>query len=318
MPRQPVTITRPVSENTCRFGLDSFLSGAPYRVNNRKYVQILFDGQQQIVGARIRTYLLERSRLVFQPETERNYHIFYQLCSGAPMKERRDYKLDGGVTSFHYLRQGGDATVTIPGVDDAEEFRGTQTALSTVGISVEKQWAVFKLLAALLHLGNVKIIPGRNDCNIDDVDPALQTATQFLGVRLEEFKKWTVKKQITTRTEKIVTSLNAQQALVVRDSVAKFVYACMFEWLVAVVNESLVGENGEGANRAEYFIGVLDIYGFEHFKKNRYVPLMYVSTCAATEHDSHYSFEQFCINYANEKLQQEVRQCLRTSETKSR
>lgn len=190
------------------------------------------------------------------------------------MKERRDYKLDGGVTSFHYLRQGGDATVTIPGVDDAEEFRGTQTALSTVGISVEKQWAVFKLLAALLHLGNVKIIASRNDSNIDDLDPALQTASQFLGVRLEEFKRWTVKKQITTRTEKIVTSLNAQQATVVRDSVAKFVYACLFEWLVAVVNESLIGENGEAANRAEYFIGVLDIYGFEHFKKNRYASLM--------------------------------------------
>ncbi|KIO19182.1 hypothetical protein M407DRAFT_31169 [Tulasnella calospora MUT 4182] len=250
-----------------------------------KYLQILFDGKQQIVGARIRTYLLERSRLVFQPETERNYHIFYQLCAGAPMKERRDYKLDHGVTSFHYLRQGGDASVSIPGVDDAEEFRQTQTALSTVGISVEKQWAVFKLLAALLHLGNVKIIPGRNDSNIDDMDPALQTASQFLGVRSDEFKRWTTKKQITTRSEKIVTALNAQQANVVRDSVSKFVYACLFEWLVAVVNESLIGENGEAANRAEYFIGVLDIYGFEHFKKN--------------------SFEQFCINYANEKLQQE-------------
>lgn len=187
------------------------------------------------------------------------------------MKERRDYKLDSGIASFHYLRQGGEASITIPGVDDAEEFRATQTALSTVGISVEKQWAVFKLLAALLHLGNVKIIPSRNDSNIDDMDSALQTATQFLGVRSDEFKKWTTKKQITTRSEKIVTALNAQQATVVRDSVSKFVYACLFEWLVAVVNESLVGENGEGANRAEYFIGVLDIYGFEHFKKNRWV-----------------------------------------------
>lgn len=120
---------------------------------------------------------------------------------------------------------------------------------------------------------------------MDDNDPALLLATRFLGINLAEFKKWTVKKQIVTRSEKITTSLNAAQATVVRDSVAKFIYACMFEWLVAIVNESLAGENGDAAERAEMFIGVLDIYGFEHFQKN--------------------SFEQFSINYANEKLQQE-------------
>lgn len=126
---------------------------------------------------------------------------------------------------------------------------------------------MFRLLAAILHLGNIKIVAGRQDANIDDTDPALQLATRFLGVNLAEFKKWTVKKQIVTRNEKIIASLNATQATVVRDSVAKFVYACMFEWLVAIVNESLAGENGDAAERAEMFIGVLDIYGFEHFQK---------------------------------------------------
>ncbi|KZT36991.1 myosin 5 [Sistotremastrum suecicum HHB10207 ss-3] len=250
-----------------------------------KYIQILFDGKQQIVGARIRTYLLERSRLNYQPEIERNYHIFYQLCAGAPLKERKDLGLDIDITKFHYLRQGGPNSTPIPGVDDAEEFRATQTALSTVGISVEKQWAVFKLLAALLHLGNIKITQSRTDAMIADDDPALLLATRFLGIPVADFRKWTVKKQITTRSEKIVTSLSGPQASIVRDSVAKFIYACIFEWLVAIVNESLAGENGEAATKAEMFIGVLDIYGFEHFAKN--------------------SFEQFCINYANEKLQQE-------------
>ncbi|KAG5635547.1 hypothetical protein H0H81_010894 [Sphagnurus paluster] len=250
-----------------------------------KYIQILFDGKQEIVGARIRTYLLERSRIVFQPLTERNYHIFYQLCAGAPLKERKDLGLDTDITKFQFLKQGGPSSTPIAGVDDGEEFRSTQQALSTVGISVEKQWAVFRLLAALLHLGNVKITPMRNEAILDDNDAALLLATRFLGVNLAEFKKWTVKKQIVTRSEKIVTSLNVAQATVVRDSVAKFVYACMFEWLVAIVNESLAGENGDAADRAEMFIGVLDIYGFEHFQKN--------------------SFEQFSINYANEKLQQE-------------
>ena len=205
--------------------------------------------------------------MVFQPLTERNYHIFYQLCAGAPLKERKDLNLDTDITKFHYLKQGGPTSTPVNGVDDAEEFRQTQHALSTIGISVEKQWAVFKLLSALLHLGNIKITPMRNDAAIDDADPALQLATRFLGVPLADFKKWTVKKQITTRNEKIVSSLNAAQATGVRDSVAKFIYACLFEWLVAIVNESLAGENGEGANKAEMFIGVLDIYGFEHFKK---------------------------------------------------
>ncbi|KAF7338516.1 Myosin 5 [Mycena venus] len=235
-----------------------------------KYIQILFDGKQEIVGARIRTYLLERSRIVFQPLTERNYHIFYQLCAGAPLKERKDLGLDSDINKFLFLKQGGPSSTPINGVDDAEEFRSTQQALSTVGISVEKQWAITQM---------------RTDAALDDNDPALLLATRFIGVNLAEFKKWTIKKQITTRSEKIVTALNAAQATVVRDSVAKFVYACMFEWLVAIVNESLTGENGDAAEKAEMFIGVLDIYGFEHFQKN--------------------SFEQFSINYANEKLQQE-------------
>ncbi|KAG8701251.1 Myosin type-2 heavy chain 1, partial [Ceratobasidium sp. 423] len=250
-----------------------------------KYLQILFDAKQNIVGARIRTYLLERSRLVYQPEIERNYHIFYQLCAGAPLKERKDLGLDTDTSKFGYLNGGGPHSTPINGVDDAEEFRATQDALSIVGVGIDKQWSVFKLLAALLHLGNIKITAGRNDSNIDDNEPNMITACKFLGLNPPEFKKWTVKKQITTRNEKIISSLNAAQATVVRDSVSKFVYACLFEWLVVIVNESLSGENGEGALKAEKFIGVLDIYGFEHFKKN--------------------SFEQFCINYANEKLQQE-------------
>lgn len=175
--------------------------------------------------------------------------------------------LDTDVTKFQYLNQGGPSSTPIPGVDDEHEFNETQKALSTIGIGIEKQWAVFKLLAALLHLGNIKISQSRTDAVIDDTDPALQLSTRFLGVPLADFKKWTVKKQITTRNEKIVTSLNGGQATVVRDSVAKFVYACLFEWVVAILNESLAGEGGEAASRAEMFIGVLDIYGFEHFKK---------------------------------------------------
>ena len=246
-----------------------------------KYIEILFDKEHEIVGAKMRTYLLERSRLVYQPETERNYHIFYQLCAGAPSSERKDLGLEDA-SKFHYLNQGGPGSQAITGVDDAEEFKATQKALSTVGVKIEKQWQIFRLLAALLHLGNVVIGASRNDAMLAEDEPSLFMATSMLGIDLNEFRKWTVKKQLQTRGEKVITNLSQAQAIVVRDSVAKYVYTCLFDWLVDQMNTSLA--LGSTASRAS-MIGVLDIYGFERFKVN--------------------SYEQFCINYANERLQHE-------------
>ncbi|KAF9382462.1 Myosin type-2 heavy chain 1 [Podila verticillata] len=247
-----------------------------------KFTEIQFDKERNIIGARIRTYLLERSRLVYQPEHERNYHIFYQLVAGAPPSEKKELDLQS-IQQFHYLKQGG--VTVINGVDDAAEFEITQRALSTIGISVQVQWYIFRLLAALLHIGNIQVT-GRNDAMISDDDPSLLVATKVLGISLPEFKKWLVKKQITTRSEKIVSNLKPDQSLIVRDSVAKYIYSSLFDWLVNNINASLSSE--AVASQIHSFIGVLDIYGFEHFKKN--------------------SFEQFCINYANEKLQQEFNQ----------
>ncbi|KAF9181513.1 Myosin type-2 heavy chain 1 [Haplosporangium sp. Z 767] len=247
-----------------------------------KFTEIQFDKERNIIGAKIRTYLLERSRLVYQPEHERNYHIFYQLVAGAPPSEKKELDLQS-INQFHYLKQGG--VQTINGVDDAAEFEITQRALSTIGISVQVQWDIFRLLAALLHIGNIQVT-GRTDAMISDDDPSLITASRVLGIPLTEFKKWLVKKQIVTRSEKIVSSLKVDQSLIVRDSVAKYIYSALFDWLVNNVNSSL--SNEAIASKINSFIGVLDIYGFEHFKKN--------------------SFEQFCINYANEKLQQEFNQ----------
>ncbi|EFP91721.2 Myosin type-2 heavy chain 1 [Puccinia graminis f. sp. tritici] len=247
-----------------------------------KYIEILFDNEQNIVGAKIRTYLLERSRLVYQPETERNYHIFYQLIAGTPQAERKQLGLDS-ISKFHYLNQGGPSAERIASVDDKKEFGLTQEALSTVGIGMTQQWAIFKLLAALLHLGNIEINATRTDASLSDDDPSLILACSLLEIELGEFKKWTIKKQIVTRSEKIVTSLSAAAAISVRDAVAKYIYSSLFEWLVYVVNGSLY--NTDLDDKVASFIGVLDIYGFEFFKTN--------------------SFEQFCINYTNEKLQAE-------------
>ncbi|CAO3620043.1 unnamed protein product [Mucor hiemalis] len=246
-----------------------------------KYIEIQFDKLRNIVGAKIKTYLLERSRLIFQPETERNYHIFYQLCAGASETEKQELALKEW-SGFHYLNQSG--TGDIPNVDDAKEFSETRTALNTIGIHDGTQAEIFRLLAALLHLGNIEI-GGRNDAIVSEEEPSLVKATELLGLDSVGFKKWIVRKQIVTRSEKIVTNLSPTQAQVVRDSVAKYIYSNLFDWLVSVINNSLSCPNMDSVSS---FIGVLDIYGFEHFKKN--------------------SFEQFCINYANEKLQQQFNQ----------
>ena len=248
-----------------------------------KYIEIMFDKKTEIIGARIRTYLLERSRLVFQPLKERNYHIFYQLIAGATDAERQEWGLLP-VEHMEYMNQGGSPE--IEGVDDRAEFKATRGSLATIGVSNEKQNEIFRLLSALLHLGNVKITATRTDSVLSSTEPSLVKAAQILGVDPAEFAKWTIKKQLITRGEKITSNLTQQQAVVVRDSVAKYIYSSLFDWLVECINAGLATE--EVSSRASTFIGVLDIYGFEHFAKN--------------------SFEQFCINYANEKLQQEFNQ----------
>lgn len=248
-----------------------------------KYIEIMFDERTSIIGARIRTYLLERSRLVFQPLRERNYHIFYQLIAGATDEEREELGLLP-VEHFDYLNQGGEPT--IDGVNDEAEFTATRKSLSTIGVKDDLQAEIFRVLAALLHLGNVKITATRTESSLSSSDPSLVLACDILGINAGEFAKWTIKKQLTTRGEKITSNLTQQQATVVRDSVAKFIYSSLFDWLVETINQGLVSD--AILLRVKSFIGVLDIYGFEHFAKN--------------------SFEQFCINYANEKLQQEFNQ----------
>ncbi|KAF2841566.1 putative myosin MYO2 [Patellaria atrata CBS 101060] len=248
-----------------------------------KYIEIMFDRNTDIIGAKIRTYLLERSRLVFQPLKERNYHIFYQLAAGASDAEREELSLLP-VEQFDYLNQG--SSPKIDGVDDKAEFIATKDALSKIGVDSGAQSQIFRILAALLHLGNVQIKATRTESTLAPDDKFLVTACKLLGINATNFARWTVKKQLITRGEKITSNLTQQQAVVVRDSVAKFVYSSLFDWLVENINHGLATE--EVLSHAHSFIGVLDIYGFEHFAKN--------------------SFEQFCINYANEKLQQEFNQ----------
>ncbi|KAL4195806.1 hypothetical protein AMTRI_Chr04g180180 [Amborella trichopoda] len=243
-----------------------------------KFVEIQFDASGRISGAAIRTYLLERSRVVQITDPERNYHCFYQLC--ASPKDTEKYKL-GPPNTFHYLNQS--KTYELEGVSSAEEYIKTRRAMDIVGINFDDQEAIFRTLAAVLHLGNIEFSPGREHDSSTIKDQKsnfhLQTAASLFMCDRKLLVATLCTRSIQTREGTIVKALDCAAAVASRDALAKTVYSRLFDWLVEKINRS-VGQDPDSRMQ----IGVLDIYGFECFKKN--------------------SFEQFCINFANEKLQQ--------------
>lgn len=248
-----------------------------------KYIEIDFNSKFNIIGANMRTYLLEKSRVVFQAPDERNYHIFYQLCASSDLDELQDLQL-GDQTMFHYTNQGGSPM--IPGVDDAHAFQTTRNAFTLLGFTEAQQHMIFRILAAILHLGNVTVIQGgeRGDdtecCMVQPGDPHVLMVSELLGIDHEQISVWLCNRKIESMRDVITKPMTVDQAIFARDALAKHVYARLFEWIVTRINKALASKD-----KVNRFIGVLDIYGFETFEIN--------------------SFEQFCINYANEKLQQQ-------------
>ncbi|KAJ4842072.1 hypothetical protein Tsubulata_039966 [Turnera subulata] len=243
-----------------------------------KFVEIHFDASGRISGAAIRTYLLERSRVVQITDPERNYHCFYQLCASG--RDAEKYKLDHP-SHFHYLNQS--KTYELDGVSNAEEYLKTRRAMDIVGISDEEQESIFRTLAAILHLGNIEFSPGKehDSSTVRDQKSSfhLQMAADLFMCDVNLLLATLCTRTIQTREGSIIKALDCNAAVASRDALAKTVYSRMFDWLVDKINKS-VGQ--DLTSRVQ--IGVLDIYGFECFKHN--------------------SFEQFCINFANEKLQQ--------------
>ncbi|OMO67020.1 IQ motif, EF-hand binding site [Corchorus capsularis] len=243
-----------------------------------KFVEIQFDANGRISGAAIRTYLLERSRVVQITDPERNYHCFYQLCASG--KDAEKYKLSHP-SHFYYLNQS--KTYELEGVSSAEEYMKTRRAMDIVGISHEDQEAIFRTLAAILHLGNIEFSPGReHDSSVIKDQKStfhMQMAADLFRCDVNLLLATLSTRTIQTREGSIVKALDCNAAMASRDALAKTVYARLFDWLVDKINVSV----GQDPN-SHIQIGVLDIYGFECFKHN--------------------SFEQFCINFANEKLQQ--------------
>nr|XP_005173733.1 unconventional myosin-Va isoform X7 [Danio rerio]XP_021329009.1 unconventional myosin-Va isoform X7 [Danio rerio] len=243
-----------------------------------KYIEIGFDKKYHIIGANMRTYLLEKSRVVFQADEERNYHIFYQLCASAHLPEFKALKL-GKANDFHYTKQGRNPV--IDGVDDAKEMSTTRNAFILLGINESYQMGLFQILASILHLGNVDVKDRDSDSSIIPPNNGhLSVFCELMGVTYQDMSHWLCHKKLKTATETYIKPIPKLQAINARDALAKHIYAKLFNWIVDHVNKAL-----HSTVKQHSFIGVLDIYGFETFEIN--------------------SFEQFCINYANEKLQQQ-------------
>ncbi|XP_058870908.1 unconventional myosin-Vb-like [Acipenser ruthenus] len=246
-----------------------------------KYIEIGFGRKGDIIGANMRTYLLEKSRVVFQTTEERNYHIFYQLCASRHLPELSALGLRRA-EEFQYTSQGGN--VQIPGTDDAADLERTRNSFSVLGVRPGLQMELFRILAAILHLGNVRIQSSGRDgerCSVNAEDRSLHLFCQLLAVERSQMAHWLCHRRLAVAGEMLVKPMGWQQACEARDALSKHVYGQLFTWTVGRLNGALQAQR----RQPHSFIGVLDIYGFETFEKN--------------------SFEQFCINYANEKLQQQ-------------
>lgn len=267
-----------INDNSSRFG---------------KYLDIKFGFFGNVLGAGLSEYLLEKSRVVSQGDGERNFHVFYYLFAGLAADQLAAFQL-GDMTCYHYLR-GGQLGLTREAVIDAdidahrEAFSNLTLCLSDVGFSPEDRNNVFSLLASILHLGNVDFV--ENDAGYSAVanDAMLEPVAELLGVDVADLSTSLVSTTTSIRGEVLTKNYSIDQAVDNRDAMGKGMYGRLFGWLVSQANVLLAPDNSpaylEATSREGGVteIGILDIFGFENFVSN--------------------SFEQLCINLANEQLQ---------------
>lgn len=269
--------------------LESFGNAKTVRNDNSsrfgKYMEIQFDGAGAPQAGQISQYLLEKSRVVTRAKDERSFHIFYFLLSQKDMLPGLSLTADHA--NYHYLKLSG--CYNVPHMNDAKEFQEVSSAMLNLGFEPDNQKSVWSFLSAILNIGNVQFSPDKSITSADaskivNTD-CLATVSKLLSVDVASMAKALTTRSITTGAGRANSSINVYldvaQAEFSRDSLAKTLYDKIFDWVVTKINSRIQSDSNK---KAEMVVGVLDIYGFEIFDNN--------------------SFEQFCINYCNEKLQQ--------------
>lgn len=294
--------------------LEAFGNAKTVRNNNSsrfgKFVEIHFNEKSSVVGGFVSHYLLEKSRICVQGKEERNYHIFYRLCAGASEDIREKLHLSSP-DNFRYLNRGCTryfanketdkqilqnrktpehlkaGSLKDPLLDDHGDFIRMCTAMKKIGLDDDEKLDLFRVVAGVLHLGNIDFEEAGSTsggCNLKNKSSqSLEYCAELLGLDQDDLRvSLTTRVMLTTaggtKGTVIKVPLKVEQANNARDALAKTVYSHLFDHVVNRVNQCFPFET------SSYFIGVLDIAGFEYFEHN--------------------SFEQFCINYCNEKLQQ--------------
>ncbi|XP_073159829.1 unconventional myosin-Ie isoform X2 [Lepidochelys kempii] len=262
--------------------LEAFGNAKTVRNNNSsrfgKYFEIQFSPGGEPDGGKISNFLLEKSRVVMRNPGERSFHIFYQLIEGASSEQKHSL----GITSmdyYYYLSLSG--SYKVDDINDKSDFQETLHAMNVIGIFAEEQSLVLQIVAGVLHLGNISFKEVGNYAAVES-DEFLAFPAFLLGINQSRLKEKLTSRQMDSKwggkSESINVTLNVEQACYTRDALAKALHARIFDYLVDSINKAMEKDY------EEYNIGVLDIYGFEIFQKN--------------------GFEQFCINFVNEKLQQ--------------
>ncbi|XP_041938437.1 unconventional myosin-Id [Alosa alosa] len=246
-----------------------------------KYMDINFDFKGDPIGGHINNYLLEKSRVIFQQEGERSFHSFYQLVKGAPDSLLRSLHIQKDSTAYSYIKVGGQVKSSI---NDGADFKAVADAMKVIGFTAEEIQTVYKILAAIIHLGNLKFGTD-GDVTLIETSKLVAILGDLLSTKEENVEKALLYRTVATGRDVIDKQHTAQEASYGRDALAKAIYERLFCWIVGRINDVIEVKNYDArVHGKNTVIGVLDIYGFEIFQNN--------------------SFEQFCINYCNEKLQQ--------------